>query len=157
MNTLPVEILHLIAKEGVDVYRPLLGIPAFARDLTPSTKTDYMIIFGYEITITRNYIRWMRTGTYHRIGAPAYVFIYGKHPLLVIELQKPQYIDPYKPISYKSWYANDRRHRLHGPAIEVISNDIEYREWWVDGKCTKIEVSRVDDGVPDIISVIMLL
>jgi hypothetical protein len=33
----------------------------------------------------------------------------------------------------KQWYINGKRHRLDGPAIDIV-HTYGYRSWWIDGK-----------------------
>jgi hypothetical protein len=73
MDALPVELLHQIASYDKACYKALLGVPLFARSLTPGVIVDYKITFGYNVTIERystglkglkglKYISWTLNG-----------------------------------------------------------------------------------------------
>jgi hypothetical protein len=51
MDTLPVELLHIIASHDRASYQALLSVPLFARSLTPGIIVDYKIAFGYNVRI----------------------------------------------------------------------------------------------------------
>jgi hypothetical protein len=108
MDDLPLEILHEIAYNR-HTYRALLAVPKFANSLTPSTRCDYMIRFGYCVEITRNVIQWTLNGELHRTNGPAVSTTDGE----------------------KMWWINGKLHRTDGPAI-IWANGTQW--WYKDGK-----------------------
>lgn len=42
----------------------------------------------------------------------------------------------------KEWWANNKRHRLDGPAVES-----DYEEWWIDG--TQLPKKEVEDWLEE--------
>jgi hypothetical protein len=108
MDCLPLEILHEFVCD-LSTYRALLAIPAFARSLTPSTRCDYMIRFGYRVEITRDHIKWTLNGKYHRTDGPAIIHANGT----------------------QWWCINDKLHRTDGPAIIYADGT---QAWYIDGK-----------------------
>ena len=113
MDSLPLEILHELVCD-LSTYRALLAIPAFARSLTPSTRCDYMIRFGYRVEITRDYIKWTLNGEFHCTNGPAIIGANGS----------------------QAWYINGKLHRTDGPAI-IRANGM--REWYKDDKCHRTD------------------
>ena len=109
MDTLPIELLHVIASFDQGSYRALLAVPFFARSLNPSIRTDYRITFGHSVTITKHLIEWYRNGKRHREDGPAIECANGT----------------------KEWYLNGKRHREDGPAIEY-SDGAKY--WYLNGE-----------------------
>ena len=109
MNTLPIELLHVIASFDRGAYRALLSVSFFARSLNPSVRTDYMIAFGYSVEIDNDSIHWYLNGELHREDGPAIEYSDGE----------------------KSWYLNGERHRDDGPAIEWSNG---YRVWYRNGE-----------------------
>lgn len=109
MDTLPIELLHIIASDSSDVYRALLGYKFFVQSLTPSKITDYMILFGYSVEITTLQIEWYRNGKLHRINGPA-----------------REYAN-----KCNEWYRNGKLHRLDGPAVEFPSGS---KYWYQNNK-----------------------
>jgi hypothetical protein len=109
MNDLPIEIMIHELVYDLSTYRALLAIPAFARSLTPSTRCDYMIRFGYRIEITCDEIRWTLNGKLHRTDGPAIIYVDG----------------------LQEWYVNDKRHRTDGPAV-IDADGLQM--WYKDGK-----------------------
>ena len=123
----PMEILHAICYD-VQAYRAMLAIPSFARSLTPNNRTDFMLAFGYYITMnmrdivrytktleisyadpTHNATIWYLHGLRHRIDGPAVEF-----------LDSNMYC----------WYRKGKMHRDNGPALE-LPNGSKY--WYHDG------------------------
>lgn len=72
MESLPIEVLHVIAATSEDAYRALLAVPRLARSIDVSAKYDYMILFGYRVDIGRGDITWTKNGKWHRTDGPAY-------------------------------------------------------------------------------------
>jgi hypothetical protein len=109
MNDLPLEIMIHELVCDLSTYRALLAIPAFARLLTPSTRCDYMIRFGYRVEITQYHIKWTLNGKLHRTDGPAIIYANGT----------------------QRWYIDGKLHRTDGPA--AIHADV-LQEWYIDGK-----------------------
>ena len=105
MDSLPIELLHLLASHGPDVYRGLLGYKFFTSSLT----LDFKILFGCSIKITKESIEWYRNGKLHRDDGPAVERANGD----------------------KVWYRNGQLHREDGPAIEWADG---FKEWYRNGK-----------------------
>jgi hypothetical protein len=118
MDDLPVEILHEMAFDR-PTYRALLAVPRFARSLTPSTRCDYMIRFGYRVEITHRQIRWTLNGKRHRTDGPAAIWADGS----------------------QAWYIDDKCHRTDGPAV-IWAGGLQ--EWWIHGnRVTKKEFNSL--------------
>ena len=83
MDSLPIELLHLIASHG------LLGYKFFTNSLTFNKQLDFKIIFGYSIKITNYLIEWYRNGKLHRDDGPAFEYANGT----------------------KEWWQNDERYK----------------------------------------------
>ena len=71
MDSLPIELLHLLASHGPDVYRGLLGYKFFTNSLTFDKRLDFKILFGCSIKITKDSIEWYRNEELHRNDGPA--------------------------------------------------------------------------------------
>ncbi len=136
MDTLPVELLHVIASYDQACYRALLAIPSFGRSLTPGTIVDYKISFGYgvEIAYNRNYgshIAWTLNGKIHREDGPAVEYAGGRREWWI---NGNHHREDGPAIEYangdKRWYQNGRPHREDGPAIEY-TNGSKY--WYKNG------------------------
>jgi hypothetical protein len=110
---MPLDMLDLIAAADAKAYRAMLAIPLFARSLSICKVVDFMIVFGYSVRITKNYIEWLLNGEPHRVDGPAMKYTDGN----------------------SHWYLNGKRHRDDGPAIERANG---HKEWWKDGKLHRI-------------------
>jgi hypothetical protein len=96
-DDLPIEILHLIAANDVQVYRALLAAPRFARSVT--TPKNYIKLFGYSVVTGSGYEYWYRNG----------------------ELYYTRF-----PNGTKNWYPNFKKYGYRYVIIEHWSGDIEY-------------------------------
>ena len=121
MDTLPIELLHVIASFDQGAYRALLAIPFFARSLNPSIRTDYKISFGYSVRITKNFTEWYRNGEHHREDGPAIEDADGT----------------------KAWYRNGKYHREDGPAMEYSNGD---KRWYRNGKRHREDGPAIEDA-----------
>lgn len=129
---LPVELLHLIARESPASYRAMLALPAFARSLDPGTITDYMILFGHSVAISRYSISWTRNGLLHRLDGPAHETIDGVR----IWCQYDKFHREGGPAVEHAdgrlrWYKRGKLHRVGGPA--VYDPDDGSAEWYLEG------------------------
>jgi hypothetical protein len=132
MDELPIEILHLTANYDRSTYLAMLAIPTFARSLTPSTKCDYMIRFGYSVEIKCNEIRWMRNGKLHRTDGPAIIRTDGMQEWykdgLLHRADGPAII---RADGTQAWYVNGKLHRTDGPAV-IYANGSQ--EWYINDR-----------------------
>lgn len=139
MDTLPLELLHEIASHNKECYRALLGIPLFARSLTPGVIVDYKLAFGHYVEICTNsngdkYIKWTLNGKPHRTDGPAVEWADGskewyKHG----KRHRPTQDGPAAEWSdkRKDWYIHGKLHRENGPAVECANG---HKEWYINGE-----------------------
>lgn len=66
MDSLPIELLDIIASHGSNVYYGLLGYKFFADTLNYNKQLDFMILFGHSVEITTVSIKWYLNGKLHR-------------------------------------------------------------------------------------------
>jgi hypothetical protein len=131
MDDLPVELLHEIAYNR-STYQALLAIPKFAKSLTPSTRCDYMIRFGYSIEITHNHIRWTLNGKLHRTDGPAVIYADGTQRWFIDgKLHRTDGPAIIYAIGTQAWYIDGKHHRTDGPAIIYADGS---QAWYKDGK-----------------------
>ena len=132
MDSLPIELLHLLASHGPDVYHGLLGYKFFTNSLTFDKRLDFKIIFGYSINITRDEIRWYRNEEVHRDDGPAIENADGDKAWYRNGLL---HRDDGPTVEWadgdKEWWRNGQRHREDGPAVEYANGT---KEWWQNGK-----------------------
>lgn len=67
LDTLPVELLHEIARTSLDAYRSMLAIPRFAHTLTPNIIAEYMTHF--QVVVSWDIVKCLSSGhtvTYNR-------------------------------------------------------------------------------------------
>ena len=106
---IPIEILHLIASNHVHVYRVLLSLPYFARSMCACLRVDFMIKFGYSVSIQHNYTKWYLNKEIHRVDGPAIDYTDG----------------------HKEWRINGKLHRVDGPALIHADGSIY---WYINGE-----------------------
>ena len=132
MDSLPIELLHLLSSHGPDVYRGLLGYKFFASSLTFSKQLDFKILFGYSIKITKESIKWYRNEELHRDDGPAIENADGDKAWYRNGLL---HRDDGPTVEWadgdKEWWRNGQRHREDGPAVEYANGT---KEWWQNGK-----------------------
>ena len=132
MESLPIELLPLIASHGPDVYRGLLGYKFFTNSLTFNKQLDFKILFGYSVKITKDSIKWFRNGQYHRDDGPAVEYANGDK---MWYRNGKLHRDDGPAIEYangtKVWHRNGLFHRDDGPAIEYAN---EYKAWYRNGQ-----------------------
>ncbi len=126
MDSLPNELLHLIAENNMATYCGLVqSYPRFARLITNGIRFDYAIAFGidyhvksYQIGHTKPCLvgTWTLNGKAHRADGPAKIW-FTKY---------------YYQIQY---HINGQLHRMDGPAIIHDDDAIEY---YVRNKCHRI-------------------
>ena len=114
MDSLPIELIHLIASHGPSVYYGLLGYKFFTNSLTFDKQLDFKILFGYSIKITNYSIEWYRNGLLHRDDGPALEYDNG----------------------IKEWYCDGLLYRDDGPAIEYADGA---KEWWQNDQLQRRE------------------
>ena len=110
MDTLPVEIIALIALNDIESYRNCLSLPVFARytlNLPKEILKEYRSSF-IVIKITNLCKKYYLNGKLHREDGPAVEYTNR----------------------YKFYYLNGELHRENGPAIEYANGDKEY---WING------------------------
>jgi len=136
MDNLPGEILLDIPYDELS-YRALLGIPRFARMLTPGLIVSFQIKFGYDVKIKKYkcgvWTVWTKHGKKHRRDIPAVTGLLGeiwyshgkKH-----RTDGPAVIrkDPLGNIIGMQWCQHDNLHRVDGPAIITTSS----QEWYIN-------------------------
>lgn len=152
MQTLPVEVLGVIAGKSPAAYRAMLAVPQFARSLNPGTIVDYKIRFGHNIRITKDVIVWYYRGWPHRLDGPAAIYTDGtrrwrRHGLLhradgpAVEHPDGSYewlLDNcyhreggpaiLHSSGTKKWYRHGLLHREDGPAVEYADGDRHRRD-----------------------------
>ena len=124
---LPIEMLHEIARCDEKSYRAMLSVPVFARSLTPSIITDYMILFGYTVRITKSRVVWSHNDheTIHHIsGLIEHRYKGERH-----NDREPAII---RPDGTQIWYRKGVVHRDNGPAIIHFNGD---KAWYSNGLC----------------------
>lgn len=146
-DTLPLELLHVIACESEPAYKAMLAYPRFARDVTPSTLIDYMIVFGHDVHFHIDRIEWSRNNLLHRINGPAVAYLL-EYSFSCVEFYTDEYDmiwhfnyadDEHEIEKYgdELWYRNGLKHRDIEPAV-IYANG--FREWYQD------DVLHRDDG-----------
>ena len=108
MQSLPLELLDIIAAHDVKVYRALLLIPLFGRGLNPQKIIVYKKIFTVTKT-TNGWKEWSLNGKLHREDGPAVEW----------------------PDGTKSFWRHGKLHREDGPAVEYVNGD---KAWYRDGE-----------------------
>ena len=119
MDSLPIELLHLLASHGPDVYRGLLGYKFFTNSLTLDKQLDFKILFGCSIKITKESIKWYRNEELHRDDGPAIEYVNGT----------------------KYWYRNGEFHRDDGPAIECANGT---KVWYQNGWPHRVDCPAIE-------------
>lgn len=149
LDDLPLEILHLIAKEDEETYRGVLSVPRFARSLGVSSRLDFMIFFGYSVTINIASIIWYKNCTLHTIWDNAPIifdsngivsYVYYKNGHVHRDNDKPALIllNTLEPAEIKLWYKNGKRHRDNNKPAYIKYKERNYRvkelTWYVNDK-----------------------
>lgn len=132
MDSLPIELLDIIASHGSSIYYGLLGYKFFADTLKPGKIVDYMILFGHSVKINKYKIEWYLKDCLHRTDGPAIEYIRGSKQWY---LNGVPHRDSDLPAhedndGYKAWYRYGKRHRDNGPAIIWHTG---HKEWFKNG------------------------
>jgi hypothetical protein len=115
----------------LSTYRALLSIPIFALSLTPSTRCDYMILFGYRVKITRLSITWTLDGKLHRTDGPAVTSVDGaRYWCIDGKFHRTDGPAIIRADGSQEWFIDDKHHRTDGPAIIRVDGS---REWYING------------------------
>lgn len=117
MNTLPIEIYHLIAQTSESAYVAMLAIPTFAKSLTLIDIGLYMDLFGYYIITYDDCIQWFRNGQLHCRNGPAMIMFKTGANL---------------------WYQYGKFHRVDGPAV-IAEDGTKY--WYQYGKLHREDIA----------------
>ena len=108
METLPYEIILMIAKCDLDVVKGLIRTSKGLRDLMKRFRKELLENFT-EVIVLKNYVKYKVRGKLHREDGPAIEHTDGS----------------------KEWYRFWKFHRIDGPAREVANGN---KEWWIFGE-----------------------
>ena len=89
----------------------------------------------YTVKVSDDRIVWLQNGIFHRNDGPAIEykngnkFWYQNGKLHRMDAPAIEYAD-----GEKFWFQNGKQHRIDGPAVEYKSGNVEYVEYWENGK-----------------------
>lgn len=149
LDILPLELLHEIAGKSEPAYYAMLVYPRFARAITPGTRIDYMVAFGYNVSINRHYTHWTHNGTLHRKDGPALICTDGSKKWFQNGLKHcddgPAVI---KANEVEMWYSNGVKHREDGPAVMYADgNTVWYRNGVFHLAIPHANIPQNDNGI----------
>lgn len=130
LDLLPLELLHVIARDSEPAYKALLAYPRFAHVVTPGTRIDYMVHFGHNVRVNKYGNAWTRNGIIHRKDCPALIRTNGHVEWWVNGLRHRDGEPAVIGLMGKFWYRRGMRHRDDGPALQ-FNDGSEF--WYRDG------------------------
>lgn len=143
MNNLPIELLHRTARVDAATYRVPLSCPRFARNLDYSIVVDYLLMFGYGVTIVNDGIKFTLDDKPHRTGGPAIEYTSGARLwFLCREMHRLDRSAMELSDGERRWYQNGNLHREDGPAIEFAGGA---RWWYFDGQLHREDSPAVEE------------